>query len=379
MLETITLGELMKNHATRIEGYPRRSIGAGKLAKLINFRYGQGYAIASEGTIRNHIPDKNGVTRSRIISGESYRWLVIAAVLFKLSQNEANALLLTKGAPNLEGLRSLLNSETDRQRIWGSGLWPRLEPAEISGNLADQDSTTIQKLVEIEPNLHPTEGSIIAVRRSVERLTAQVQHYLHQGFWEHQADQQHDVEALLRALSGELNPFVDRPPSISVVQTYGARLSQYLVEIEQTELVRAGHIEPAKDAATFGDEILAGLEDPTDIDSAYAGADWIVRHLKATPKFDEYPREKPPTAVARTLGWINQARDLTATGSDISGVTSLIGGGFGLVLAGSFGLDPTSGAIVGGLGGLLLTVIGFVMAMLKANFRSTETLDDIEE
>jgi len=64
-------------------------------------------------SIRDHRDDDKAQ-----ISKAHWRWLVVATVIFKMTEREAQALFDQKGLPNLKALREILTDQKDLEKIW---------------------------------------------------------------------------------------------------------------------------------------------------------------------------------------------------------------------------------------------------------------------
>lgn len=122
MADESPLRRLVGSEAHRILGFTRDSIGWEALATVVNRHYFGEHTtqtLVRPSTIRNHY---DGTARS--VARGRERWLVVVALLFRLSEDEADELLLSKGCPPLAALRLQLTDQLDITRIWSLAWLP---------------------------------------------------------------------------------------------------------------------------------------------------------------------------------------------------------------------------------------------------------------
>ncbi|MGH1489791.1 MAG: hypothetical protein ACRBK7_10415 [Acidimicrobiales bacterium] len=110
----------MEHEGRRLPSYPDPYIGHEALHTLINEHYygkDSKETLVAKQSIRDHAKyPSQSVTRGK------WTWLVVVAVLFRMTEAEATELFEQKGVPNVAGLRGALQSQKDHEKIWSQ--WP---------------------------------------------------------------------------------------------------------------------------------------------------------------------------------------------------------------------------------------------------------------
>lgn len=225
------------------------------------------------------------------------------------------------------------------------------------------------------------------VQQRIEGLLSEVQRMLHDGAWEDVPGIELDIEADLTALRSEMYPASGRDPSPAVVETIAARLSDSLLDVDDTSY--EGDEVDARDAAHMAAGLMSTMTgDPAD-DGRTASS---VAHLLADQLI--VPEDRPEgldvtqetwrdavrdfyeqrvQVVYYSLGWSRLANQFGPAAQrviDRSAGTSL-GFSVGALLGGAAFAVP--GAVVGGVVG---AVMGWILAALASDYEGVESFDD---